>query len=405
MKPILEQGQEEKQKIELDRPTNYKVCTRCIIDTSVPGVKFDESGVCNFCHLHDKLEKEFPLNEWGQQKFNRIIATIKRKGRNKKYDCIAGISGGRDSTYTLYLAKRVLGLRPLAVHFNNGFGNPVAGENMVKATKKLGVDLRTITSDWRESKDLKLVCLKASTPDLDEGTDLGIATALYGVATKEKVQYILIGQSFRTEGIAPLSWSYLDGKYLKSIHERFGTVKLRKWKPTDPGFNLNIFHMVYYTIWKRIKTISILYYVNYVRSEAEEVIKKELDWVYTGAHYFDDLYQSLLTYIFRVKFNIDRRLFNYSALVRSGQMTREEALERVKKVYVIEDPKIMDLCVKRLGITREDLDEYMARPPKTFRDYPNHYDTIVRFKFLIKILSKLNILPGTAYDKYFNCGE
>lgn len=380
----------------------YKICTRCIVDTTVPGARFDEKGECNFCKVHDRLENRYPLNEEGQSRFKKLIETIKRKGKKNKYDCVAGVSGGRDSTYTLYLLKQ-LGLKPLAVHFNDGFGNPVAGENIKKATQKLNMDLRTITSDWRESKDLKIAFLKASTPDLEEGTDLGIATALYGTAVRENVKYVLIGQSFRTEGISPLEWNYLDGKYLKSVHDKFGTVKLKPWKPQDPGFNLNIYHMFYYTVLKQIKTIPILYYVNYVRREAQEALKKELDWVYPGAHFYDDLYQSLMTYIYRVKFNSDRRKAHYSALIRSGQMSREEALERIKEIYVIEDPKVIDLCIKRLGITHEEFEKYLHEPLKTFRDYPTNYAYIKSMRVIIKILSMLDILPYVTYAKYFEC--
>ena len=383
---------------------SYRICTRCIIDTTHPGVSFDEQGVCNFCKVHERLDQQFPLNEKGRQQLDRIISKIKKDGKNKKYDCIAGVSGGRDSTYTLYLAKKVFGLRSLAVHFNDGFGNPVTGENMMKATSKLGVDLRTITSDWRESKDLKIACLKASTVDMEIGTDLGIGSTLYGVAAKENVKYILFGQSFRTEGIAPLSWNYLDGKYLKAIHRKYGTVPLRKWEPNDPGFNLDLPHVLYYSLWRRIKTVCLLYWIPYVRRETDEILKKELGWVYPGAHYFDDLYQSLLNYVYRVKFNMDRRIFNYSALIRSGQMSRAEALERVKEIYVIEDPDVIRLCIKRLGLTQAEFEQFLAMPPKYFRDFPNNYVVISKFKWLIKILSQLNIVPGATYEKYFNCG-
>ncbi|UOQ70642.1 hypothetical protein [Hymenobacter cellulosilyticus] len=154
---------------------------------------------------------------------------------------------------------------------------------------------------------------------MEEGTDLGIATALYGVAAKEGIQRIIIGQSFRTEGIAPLSWNYLDGKYLKAVHQRFGSVPLRPWSPNDPGFNLGLKEMFYYTFVRRIKTVTLLYHVDYVRSEVDELLARELEWQNPGAHYFDDLYQSVIYYLNRTKFNIDRRLFNYSALIRSGR--------------------------------------------------------------------------------------
>ena len=375
------------------------------MDTTVPGISFNTTGTCNFCDLQDKMEKDFPIGEEGKKRLNLIVKKIKISGKGKKYDCVTGISGGRDSIYTLLYITKTLGLRPIAVHFNDGFGNPVAGENMVKACKILGVELRTITSDWRESKDLKIAFLKASTPDLEEGTDIGIATALYGVAAKENLKYILIGQSFRTEGIAPLSWNYLDGEYLRSVHKQFGSTPLRKWKASDPGFNLGLKEMFYYSVIKGIRTIPLLYYMNYIRAEVNVTIEKELEWKYPGAHYFDDLYQSLMFYMQRVKFGIDRRIYNYSALIRSGQMKREEALQHLKEVYTIEDPKVISLCIKRLGLTQEEFDSFMKLPPKTFRDYPNSYSLMKMFRIPIYLLCKMHLLPGSAYDKYFNCGK
>jgi len=386
-----------------DQDKTYQMCTRCIIDTTVPGHNFDDTGLCSYCRLHEKLEARYPINTEQPQVLESIIEKVKHEGRNKPFDCVLGISGGRDSSYTLYLAKRVWKLRPIAVHFNDGFGNPTAGENMIKACQKLDVELRTITSDWRESKDLRIAFLKASTPDFGTPTDIGIANALYGVATKENVQNILIGQSFRTEGIAPLEWNYLDGKYIREVHKQFGKVPLRKWTPTDGGFNLDFEHMFYYAVIKRIKTIPILYNFDYVRDNADAILERELDWKYPGAHYFDDLYQSLMAYVMRTKFKIDRRIYNYSALIRSGQMSKEDAIKRVGEVYVIEDPKVIDLCIKRLGLSRKEFDEILTKPVKTFRDYPSNYSKLKYLKWPIKILSKWNFLPSIAYDKYFEC--
>jgi len=382
-----------------------QTCTRCVQDATVPGIVFDAQGVCNFCHLHDLLEKIFPNDHKGEAILDKIFEKVKRRGRNKKYDCVLGVSGGRDSTYLLYLAVKKWGLRPLAVHFNDGFDNPVAGENMVNSCKKLGVDLRTITSDWREGKDLKIDFLKASVPDINLGTDIGIATSLFGVAAKENIGYILIGQSFRTEGVKPLSWSYFDGDYLRHVHRIYGTVKLRPWKPDDPGFNLGVKEMFYYTVVRGINTITPMYYSPYVRKEAEKIISEELNWVYPGAHYFDDLYHSLIKYVHRVKFNIDLNMNSDSALVRSGQMDRQLALERAHGIYGIEDPKIIDLCIKRLGLSREEFEGFLKLPPKTFRDYKTSYNTIRFFKYPIRVLSHLNLLPKVAYYKYFMCGK
>jgi len=374
------------------------------MDTTVPGITFDAAGTCSFCAVHDRMAQAFPLGEAGLRTVRAQAEAMRRAGRNRRYDCVLGVSGGRDSTYTLWYCVTQLKLRPIAVHFNDGFGNPVAGENMVRACQRLGVELRTVTSDWRESKDLKIAFLKASVPDMEEGTDLGIATALYGVAAKEGVRHIVIGQSFRTEGIAPLSWNYLDGKYLRAVHQQFGTVPLRPWQPNNPGFNLGLQEMVYYTFLRRIKTVTLLYHLDYVRKDVDEVITRELGWKSPGAHYSDDLYQSLIYYLNRVKFNIDRRLFNYSALVRSGQMGRDEALDRISRINTIEDESLIELCIKRLGLTRAEFEAIVAAPPKTFHDYPNNYGLLKLLRWPIKVMSRLNLIPESAYDKYFNCG-
>jgi N-acetyl sugar amidotransferase len=362
---------------------------------------FDKEGICSYCKLHDKIAADYPNGEEGWKKLQKIIDKMKEHGRGSKYDCILGLSGGRDSTYSLYKLKQ-WGLRPLAVYFHDGFSNPIAGENIKKATTRLGVDLRTMTSDWRESKDIKLSFLKASTPDLDQPTDLGVQAVLYGAATTEGVKYIINGHSFRTEGMAPLDWLYYDGKYLNAVQKQFGTIKLRSWKPKRPGFNLDTWQMAYYTFLKQIRVLNILYYLDYKRTDADKILTEELDWKSPGAHYNDDLYQSLVFYVHRVKFGIDKRKFNYSGLIRSGQMTREVALKRLSGTYIIEDPKVIDLCIKRLGITNEELEEFISRPVKTFRDYPSSFNLIKKCKLPIKIVCKMGLLPNSIYHKYFN---
>jgi N-acetyl sugar amidotransferase len=389
----------------IERNITYKRCTRCISDSTCPGISFDSKGICNFCHLHDKWSLMYPNDDRGQVHLKAMIEKIKADGAGKKYDCIIGISGGRDSTYILHLAVVKYGLRPLAVHFNDGFDNPVGGENMINITRKLGVELRTITSDWREAKDLKISFLKASVPELNEGTDVGIAASCFGVAKKENIKHILYGQSFRTEGIKPVSWAYMVGDYLNDVQNKFGSVKLREWKAENPNYHLGWRELFYYSIMQGIKVYSPLYYENYVRKEAEKIIIAEYNWVYPGAHYYDDLYWALITYVHRVKFNIDFRLNSYSALIRDGQMDRDQAIEAVKKPYVMEDPRIIELCLKRLGISREDFDSWVKLPPKTFRDYNTGYGLMQLLRPGIKLVTKLGIMPEIVYDKYFLCGE
>lgn len=379
----------------------YQQCKICIADTTIPGISFRSDGTCSLCDFHIRLDKLYPENEDSISAFQKKVDKIKRKSRKSKYDCIIGLSGGRDSTYLLYLAVKVWKLNVLAVHFNDGFDNPIAGENMFKATQILGVDLRTITSDFKACKDLKIVELKASTPLLNSGTDLGIGAALYGVAYKENVKYIFYGQSFRTEGIRPLSWAYFDGGLLRSQHKIFGTYPLKKWKPDSPGYNLGIKEISFYVVLNRIKTIAPFYYYPYNRANAEKVLVQELEWVYPGAHYYDDLYWSLITYVHRIKFNIDFRKIAYSALIRSEQMDRNFALKAVSTPYVMEDPKVIELCIKRLGITRDEFEDYMSLSPKNFWDYPNSYRILKFFKFPIWVLCQMGFITKVVYEKYF----
>jgi N-acetyl sugar amidotransferase len=383
------------------RDVAYQRCTRCIADSSIPAISFSKNGICSLCNFHDKLCEIYPENENSLRELEQKIEKIKQEGKNKKYDCIIGISGGRDSIYLLYLTVKEFGLRPLAVHFNDGFDNPVAGENMLNAVRKLGVELRTITSDFRECKDLKIVDLKASTPLLNNGTDVGIGAALYSVAYKENIKTIFYGQSFRTEGIRPIAWAYFDGDHLRALHKKFGKHPLKKWKANNAGYNLGVKEMFFYSIIHRIKTFAPFYYYPYDRKKAEVVIIKELQWVYPGAHYFDDLYWSLITMVHRRKFNIDFRLIAYSALIRSGQMQRDFALQAVQEKYVMEDDKIINLCIKRLGITREEFDSYLALPPKNFWNYPNSYSIMSFFKYPIWLACKLGIFTKVVYEKYF----
>ena len=372
------------------------ICSRCIMNNTTRFFKLSENGICNYCEAHDQLETQFPII--GNEK--KIAEQIIKEGKNKNYDCVLGLSGGRDSSYLVYTA-RSLGLRPLLVHFNDGFSNPVAGQNIRNIVRKTNFELRTITSDWRESKDIKISLMKASVPDMQLGTDLGVASSLYSVAAKENLNYILNGVSFRTEGIVPLDWNYLDGKYLKSIMKNYGNINLRKWKPYDPGFNFDTKEFFYYSIIKKIKFIPLLYHMNYIKPDAQKIIEKEFNWVSPGAHYLDDLFQSLMTYILRVKFNIEFRRFNYSALIRSGQLKREEAFEKMKGTYASEDEKLIDLCIKRLGLTNTEIQDLIKLKPKSFLDYKTNYNLVKVFKYPIKILCKIGILPPSLYLKFF----
>ena len=373
---------------------NQKICSRCILDSSVPGIRFDDEGVCNYCKIHDKLEQQFPLNEFGQQKLNQLVDKIKAKGKNKRYDCVVGISGGTDSTYCLYMAKK-LGLRPLAVHIDSGWNSDVAINNMKNAVTKLDVDLKTVTCDWEEFKDLQISFLKASVPDVGTPGEIAIFSTLYRAAAEESIHYIINGHSFRTEGLMPLRWSYIDGKYTKSVHKMFGETKLKSF----PSFT--IFDLLYYVFIKKIHVVPLLAYIDYRKKDVEKILEKELDCIYYGRHSDSIFTCYFISYLRWEKFKIDSRVIEYSAFIRSGQMTREEALEKLKEPP-LEDKELVKYCIKKLGLTDEEFEEIMSAETKTFLDYPTYYPIIRALRVPIKLACKFGILPEIFYEKYLS---
>ena len=201
------------------------ICTRCIYDDHIPYITFDSEGVCNYCRQNDHLEIEYPTGEEGAQILERMVEQIKQDGRNKPYDVVVGISGGCDSSYMLYLAKK-MGLRPLAAHFDNTWNSKIAVENIHNILKVLKIDLFTHVVDNFEFCDIFKSFLKASVPDIDTPSDIGLATTHYLAAAKYGIKYIFEGHSFRTEGISPHGWFYMDAKYIETVQKKFGRYAL-----------------------------------------------------------------------------------------------------------------------------------------------------------------------------------
>lgn len=374
-----------------------QICARCILDSSIPGIRFDDERVCNYCKIHDEMEKKYPLNEMGRQKFNQLLAKIKAEGKGKRYDCIAGVSGGTDSTYCLYMAKK-LGLRPLAVHLDNGWNSGIAADNIKNVVTKLDVNLRTITCDWEEFKDIQISFLKASVPDVEMPTDLAILSVLYRVAADESVRYVINGTTFRTEGRIPIGWTYMDGKYIKSVHKMFGKNKLRSFS------NLTISDAFYYIFIKRITQVFLLNYIDYRKEEAKKILEKEVGWKDYGGKHYESVYTRFVSsYLLPEKFHIDKRIVEYSALVRSNQMTKDEALRKMKEDPYPKDKvgEDIDYVIKKFGFAKDEFEEIFARKPKTFLDYPTYYPVIKKLKVLINLAHRLNLSPKKFYDVDF----
>lgn len=371
-----------------------KICSRCILDTTVPEIKFDQNGVCNYCKIYDLLEEEYPVGKKGKIDLGNLICNIKRSGRGKRYDCVVGVSGGTDSSYMLYQAVK-MGLRPLAVHFDNGWNSEIAVGNIKKLCTRLDVDLHTYVVDWEEFKDLQLSFLRASVPDAEIPTDIGILGTLFRTADKEGIKYIFNGHSFRTEGIAPIGWTYMDGRYINSVHNKFGTRKLS----TYTNFLLRDF--IYYTFIKPIKVVPFLNYLDYSKDKGKEILSKKLDWKYYGGHHHESIFtQFFQSYYLPKKFNIDKRKRELSARIRAGLLDRKAALEEVTKNSYEYDREIVDYVINKLGLTKKDFEKIMKAKNKSFKDYSTYYPLLRIMKFPLKIAFDLNIIPKLLYLKF-----
>ena len=369
----------------------YQQCTRCLMDTTDPDISFNSEGVCNHCtNYAENLEIRTASGNMEKQ-LNRLIDEIRRNGRGKDYDCIIGVSGGADSTYVAWKCKQ-LGLKPLAVHFDNGWDSELAIKNIELVLRNLDIDLYTYVIDWEEFKELQLSFLKASTPDSEIPTDHAITALLMNTARKKGIKYVISGMNYRTESIMPSRWSYghSDWKYIKNIQRIFGTRRLKSL----PHFS--IFYLFYITFIRRIRFVAILNYIDFNKEEVVKVLERDLGWRNYGGKHLESIYTRFFqSYILPYKFQIDKRKAHLSNLINSGQISRNEALSLLEKdeyseKYLQED-KIY--VVKKFGLTLEEFESIMNLPEKTYKDYPNNYFILVKIKNILRFLRKKGILP------------
>jgi len=378
--------------------TEYKICRRCIMDTSDPEIIFDENGTCNHCSQALKMLNRPPISlsmEEKEKSLKALAEKIKTLGKNKKYDCIIGVSGGVDSTYAAYLVKKN-GLNPLAVHLDNGWNSRIAVTNIEKTLKKLDIDLYTHVIDWEEFKDLQLSFLKASTPDSEVPSDHAITALLYKIAAKHHVKYILAGTNITSESILPKAWSqgHSDWKYIKSLQKKFGTARLT----TFPHYG--ILRLFYYIVLRKIKYISILNYINYDKEEAKKILINELGWEDYGGKHHESIYTHFYqSQILPQKFGFDKRRAHLSSLIMAGQITREAALEEMK-VPAISDEMARseeEYVISKFNLTRESYDKIMNAPVKSFHDYPSYFNSFY-YKLFFKIYKALGVFGVKKSD-------
>ncbi len=356
------------------RSRPYKICKRCVMDTSDSKILFDESGVCDHCLNFDQNIKPNLLNQnEGYKKANELKERIKKNSNNGEFDCIIGMSGGIDSSYLTVLAVEKLGLKPLVFHVDGGWNTQIAVNNIERIVDSLKLDLYTEVINWEEMRDLQLAYFKSGVPHVDTPQDHAFFATMYKFAVKHNIKTILTGANISTECVRnPIEWMYYqsDSKQLKAIHSKHGKLKkLKKFPLTNV-----LWHKFYLPYFKKIKVESPLNYFPYKKNDAVTELKERFQWQpYPQKHFesrFTRFYEGYWLY---KRFNYDTRRVQFSSLILTGQMTREEALDQLK-ISPIDEQSVnreVKYVADKLEISPEELSDYFSQPLSTFDDYPN----------------------------------
>jgi len=375
----------------------YRICSRCVIDTSDPEIVFDASGVCNHCREFDTTTRArwFP-NEEGARRLQAIVEQMKADGTGQEYDCIIGLSGGVDSSY-LALKVAEWGLRPLVVHVDAGWNSELAVANIEKIVKHCNYDLHTHVVDWEEMRDLHLAYLRAGIANQDVPQDHVFFSSLYHFATRNGIRYILSGGNIATEGVFPKAWhgSAMDAVNLRAIHKRFGERPLKTYS------TISFFESyIWYPFVKKMRTVRPLNYMPYNKDMAITELEKAIGWRSYGRKHGESLFTKLFqNHYLPVKFGYDKRRPHLSSLIVSGQMTREQAMAELEKPLY--DPRELEIDIsyfcKKLRISRADFDKLMSAPVHDYDDFPTWEG---RYRLLKRVQRVVEGVTGRRVNVY-----
>jgi len=346
----------------------YRQCSLSLMDTIAdPHITFDNKGISNYYYEYLMAEKaQVFTGAEGQTKLHALVQKIKESGKDKPYDCITGVSGGVDSTYLTFLAKE-LGLRPLVVHFDNGWNSELAVKNIENIISRLGFDLFTLVVDWKEFRDLQLSYFKASVVDIEAITDHAIIATLHKLSHKYNIRYILSGTNIVTEATLPKNWIWnkSDHVNLTDIHRTYGQVKLKSYPLFDRVLKKR-------SQVKGVEVVAPLNFVSYNKAEIKKAISEKLGWKDYGGKHFESVFTRFYQgYILPMKFGIDKRKAHLSNLIFSGQITKEEAVNEISKpIYKREQlQQDYDFVLKKLNLTHEDFVSWLKQPRREHSDF------------------------------------
>ena len=369
---------------------NYQICTNCVMDTSDSNITFDDQGVCDHCNgFRTHVAPKWHPNETGRQMFASTVEEIRQSGKGKEFDCIIGLSGGLDSSYLLHLVVTEFQLRPLVFHVDGGWNTDIAVNNIQVMVEKLGLELFTEVINWEEMKDFQLAFFKSGVPHIDIPQDHAFVATLYQFANKHNIKYILNGGNISTECVRnPLEFLYYgtDMRQIRDIQNRFCTIDLKTYPFSDI-----LFHKVYLRYLRGLKVVKPLDWMPYTKAMARETLSREYGWMpYPQKHFESRFTKFYEGYWLPERFGFDTRRVQFSSLILTGQMTREDALAQLERPAY--DPETIahefDYIAKKLGITSDELRGYFEMPLKSYRDYNN---SLWMFNFGAKVLQAIGV--------------
>jgi N-acetyl sugar amidotransferase len=368
------------------------------MDTSDPIISFDKNGICDHCHdFENYVKPNWDVNERGRMQLKAKIEKIKKAGKQNEFDCLLGLSGGVDSSYMLHKAVKEFGLRPLVFHVDGGWNSELAVHNINVMIDKLQLDLYTEVINWEEMKDFQLAFFKSGVPHIDIPQDHAFIATLYHFADKYKIKYILNGGNYSTECVQyPMKYYYYgtDMAQINDIRHRFGTVRMESY-PFSSIFR----HKIYLKYLKGVHVVKPLNYMPFVKQEALSLLENEYGWKpYPQKHFESRFTRFFESYWLPERFGFDPRRVQYSSLILTGQMTREEALEKMKSPAYNPDTigEDFNFIATKLGISREELQGYFTMPKKYYWDYKNQQNI---FRYGAKIMNLMGAEKVKKRDK------
>lgn len=347
----------------------YRRCTVTVMDTTDPDIVFDADGTSSWVRYY----RDQILPRWNpagnEAAFRGLIDRIKADGRRKEYDCALGLSGGVDSSYLAYLAKRE-GLRPLVVHTDAGWNSDVAVRNIENIVKSCGFDLTTIVIDWEEMADLQRAFLKAGLPNQDIPQDHVIFAAFYGLAARHRIKWVLSGHNFACESVLPPAWGYssADLRHLTAVHRRFGERPLGSFPRMSSAK-----YGILYTLVGGMRLAKPLDLVPYNKADAMRTLEREFGWQYYGGKHFESRWTRYFQgWWLPTRFGFDKRLAHLSSLILSGQITRDQALDELAGAPYTE-PMMRDdleLILRKLKFSADEWAGLMELPLHGHDEFP-----------------------------------